>query len=313
MCSEIYLEASRRQQKRRLRLVQRDTAFEHIAVEVHRTIQVGKEGGLWWRLWFGCCCWRKTGSRAAAWRSFTHLDVLTAPPVDDDLAEDADRILVAVTFRIGRLAGSRWWPNSPALNPAPSWCGSSTAKEPAASSKPTPPRWIPGADRRPRTAVLEAVIAHSDRTGFVQARKAGARPGVLSELSCYLSWYLKQVLAPILFTTTTNPPRPPSAASRCGPAFQPRAGQGLPQTHADTTPAQVHQPARRPGHHLRPPYAARPRHGSVHHDHHAHPCFSGGPSNYLASPTLTAWRRQYTQTTRPQLNIQPVTKQGTSG
>ena len=30
----------------------------------------------------------------------------------------------------------------------------------------------PGADGRPRTAVLEAVIAHSDRTGFVQARKA---------------------------------------------------------------------------------------------------------------------------------------------
>jgi Domain of unknown function (DUF5914) len=35
--------------------------------------------------------------------SFTHLNVLTAPPVDDDLAEDADRLLVAVTFRIGRL------------------------------------------------------------------------------------------------------------------------------------------------------------------------------------------------------------------
>ena len=41
MCSEIYLEASRRQEKRRLQLVQRDMAFEHIAVEVHRTIQVG--------------------------------------------------------------------------------------------------------------------------------------------------------------------------------------------------------------------------------------------------------------------------------
>jgi Domain of unknown function (DUF5914)/Rieske [2Fe-2S] domain len=35
--------------------------------------------------------------------SFTHLDVLTAPPVDDGLAEDADRFLVAVTFQIGRL------------------------------------------------------------------------------------------------------------------------------------------------------------------------------------------------------------------
>jgi hypothetical protein len=40
-CARKYLEASRRQDKRRLRLVQRDMAFEHIAVEVHRTIQVG--------------------------------------------------------------------------------------------------------------------------------------------------------------------------------------------------------------------------------------------------------------------------------
>ncbi len=38
-----------------------------------------------------------------------------------------------------------------------------------------------------------------------------------------------------------------------------------------TTPAQLHQPARRPGHHLRQPCSARPRHASVHHDHHAHP------------------------------------------
>ena len=37
----VRLEASRRQEKRRLRLVQRDMAFEHIAVKVHRTIQVG--------------------------------------------------------------------------------------------------------------------------------------------------------------------------------------------------------------------------------------------------------------------------------
>ena len=39
-CARKYLEASRRQDKRRLRLVQRDMAFEHIAVEVHRTIHV---------------------------------------------------------------------------------------------------------------------------------------------------------------------------------------------------------------------------------------------------------------------------------
>ena len=35
--------------------------------------------------------------------SFTRLEVLTAPPADDDVPEELDRFLVAVTFRIGRL------------------------------------------------------------------------------------------------------------------------------------------------------------------------------------------------------------------
>ena len=60
----------------------------------------------------------------------------------------------------------------------------------------------------------------------------------LRMLSCYLSWYLKQVLAPILFHDHDEP----AAAAqrripvRCGPAFQPRAGQGLPQTHRRPLP-----------------------------------------------------------------------------
>ena len=112
--------------------------------------------------------------------SFTHLDVLTAPPVDDDLAEDADRFLVAVTSGSAG-SGSRWWPNSPALNPAPSWYGSSTGEGTGSVVETHATPVDPGADRRPRTAVLEADIAHSDRTGFVQARKAGARPRVLAD------------------------------------------------------------------------------------------------------------------------------------
>jgi Domain of unknown function (DUF5914)/Rieske [2Fe-2S] domain len=35
--------------------------------------------------------------------SFTRLEVLSAPAVDDDLPDELDRFLVAVTFRIGRL------------------------------------------------------------------------------------------------------------------------------------------------------------------------------------------------------------------
>ena len=118
---------------------------------------------------------RKTGSRAAAWRSFTHLDVLTAPPVDDDLAEDADRILVAVTFRIGRLripVVAEFTCPEPRTIVVRIVDGEGTGSVVETHATPVDP----GADRRPRTAVLEAVIAHSDRTGFVQARKAGGAP-----------------------------------------------------------------------------------------------------------------------------------------
>jgi hypothetical protein len=58
-------------------------------------------------------------------------------------------------------------------------------------------------------------------------------------LSCYyLSWYLKQALAPILCHDHDEPAaaRPGPQSRRCGPAFQPRAGQGLPQTHRRLLP-----------------------------------------------------------------------------
>src|SRR6185369_3226613 len=53
----------------------------------------------------------------------------------------------------------------------------------------------------------------------------------------------------------------------------PRPPANAPPT---TTPAQLHQPARRPGHHLRQPCSGRPRRASVHHDHHAHPTSAVG-------------------------------------
>ena len=105
--------------------------------------------------------------------SFTHLDVLTAPPVDDDLAEDADRFLVAVTFRIGRLGipvVAEFTSPEPRTIVMRIVDGEGTGSVVETHATPVGP----GADGRPRTAVLEAVIAHSDRTGFVQARK-GAR------------------------------------------------------------------------------------------------------------------------------------------
>lgn len=97
--------------------------------------------------------------------SFTRLEVLTAPPATEVVADADDRFLVAVTFRIGRLG-------VPVI-------AEFTAPEPrtitmriidgegAGSVVETHATPLgPGPDGRPRTAVLEAVIAHSDRPNF---------------------------------------------------------------------------------------------------------------------------------------------------
>ena len=103
--------------------------------------------------------------------SFTRLEVLGRPPADDEAPEDFDRFLVAVTFRLGRLG-------VPVVaeftSPEPRTIvmrivdgeGSGSVVETHATPE------GPGLDGLPRTAVLEAVIAHSDRPGFVHALRA---------------------------------------------------------------------------------------------------------------------------------------------
>jgi Domain of unknown function (DUF5914)/Rieske [2Fe-2S] domain len=101
--------------------------------------------------------------------SFTRLDVLSSPATDDDLPEDADRFLVAVTFRIGRLG-------VPVIaeftTPEPRTITMRIVDGEGAGSvvetHATPVGRRP--DGKPRTAVIEAVIAHSDRPGFVHVR-----------------------------------------------------------------------------------------------------------------------------------------------
>lgn len=104
--------------------------------------------------------------------SFASLDVLSAPPPGLDLPAEADNFQVAVTFHIGRIG-------VPVI--AEFTCperrtivmrivegeGSGSVVETHA----TPIG--PGPDGRPRTAVIEAVIAHSDRPGFVHALRGG--------------------------------------------------------------------------------------------------------------------------------------------
>ncbi|MEW5811378.1 MAG: DUF5914 domain-containing protein [Actinomycetota bacterium] len=104
--------------------------------------------------------------------SFTQLKVLSAPPADEDLPEALDRFVVDVTFRIGRLG-------VPVIaeftTPGPRTVtmriiegeGQGSVVETHATPL------GPGRDGRPRTAVVEAVIAHSDRPHFGKGMVAG--------------------------------------------------------------------------------------------------------------------------------------------
>ena len=101
--------------------------------------------------------------------SLAKLDVLSAPPVDAD--EDTDVFQVAVTFRMGRLG-------VPVIAeftvPEPRTIvmrvvdgeGAGSVVETHATPLGN------GTDGRPRTAVVEAVIAQSDRTGFQHSLRA---------------------------------------------------------------------------------------------------------------------------------------------
>jgi hypothetical protein len=100
--------------------------------------------------------------------SFAQLDVLSAPPADTDLPDDQDRFLVPVTFHIGRIG-------VPVVaeftSPGPRTIvmriidgeGAGSVVETHATPVGA------GPDGLPRSAVIEAVIAHSDRPGFVHA------------------------------------------------------------------------------------------------------------------------------------------------
>ena len=107
----------------------------------------------------------------------------------------------------------------------------------------------------------------------------------LRMLSYYLSWHMKQALAPILFYDNDKPAAaakrtdPVAAAQRSDAALAKAARK---RTDDDYPGAQLHQPARRPGHHLRQPHPTRRRHASVHHDHHPHPA--------AAASLRTTWR-----------------------
>jgi Domain of unknown function (DUF5914)/Rieske [2Fe-2S] domain len=119
--------------------------------------------------------------------SFTRLDVLTSPPDNGDPPEDEDRFLVAVTFRMGRIGVPVI---AEFVSPGPRTIVMRIVEGEGAGSvvetHATP--MGPGPDGRPRTAILEAVVAHSDRSGFTHAPRAARLIGPLMRHAATRLW-----------------------------------------------------------------------------------------------------------------------------
>jgi hypothetical protein len=126
-----------------------------------------------------CEPWDVVANRLDPWHgawfhpySFAHLTVVSAPAVD--AAERDDRFVVDVTFRVGPGLGVpvRAEFSCPEPRTATMSIVDGEGRGSVVETHATP--LGPGPDGKPRTAVLEATIATSDRTGFALAR--GAAP-----------------------------------------------------------------------------------------------------------------------------------------
>jgi hypothetical protein len=130
--------------------------------------------------------------------SFASLDVLSAPPVDDDLSDELDRLLVAVTFRIGRMGVpvvAEFTSPEPRTITMRIVEGEGIGSVVETHATPLGP----GADGRPRTAVIEAVIAHSDRPGFAYSLKARSLMRPVMRWAAHRLWRDDMVYAERLF------------------------------------------------------------------------------------------------------------------
>ena len=138
----------------------------------------------------------------------------------------------------------------------------------------------------------------------------------LRMLSYYISWYLKPGPGPnpVLRQRQTRRSRQTRRPRRRGPTLRPSAHQSRAQTHPRRRRGtQLHQPARRPGHHLRQPHPARRRHAGIHHDHQPHSAATPGlrPARPLPPPRLRVVSNPHrTNHKTPAQRPKPSTKQG---
>lgn len=104
--------------------------------------------------------------------SFTRLEVLSSPAADEDLPDELDRFVVAVTFRMGRLGVpviAEFTTPDPRTVVVQIIDGEGQGS--VVETHVTPPGI--GPDGVPRTAVVEAVIGYSDRRHFGKALFVG--------------------------------------------------------------------------------------------------------------------------------------------
>jgi nitrite reductase/ring-hydroxylating ferredoxin subunit len=132
--------------------------------------------------------------------SFTRLEVLTTP------TEEADRFLVGVTFRVGRIGIPTVAEfSSPEARTIVMRIVDGEGTGSVVETHATPIG--SGPDNRPRTAVIEAVVAHSERAGFRQARRAAPLITGLMRFAASRLWRDDLAYAERLYRLRTDAPR----------------------------------------------------------------------------------------------------------
>jgi hypothetical protein len=188
--------------------------------------------------------------------SFTALQVISAPPPDRAAAPADDRFLVEVTFTIGKRLGVpvRAEFSCPDARTVTMEIVDGEGAGSVVETHATPLR--PGPDGLPRTAVIEAVVAHSDRPGFEHVRRVAGALRPLVGLAARRLWrddiaYAERRYAlraaSASATPSSSPPATPATPSR-SPSSSPAstaAVNGSSRAISTPTPADAERSPRK--------------------------------------------------------------------